>query len=48
MYSIFLLLFRDINGRNYPVEIAAPNLQDAIAFIQERDSSTFITIITPR
>jgi hypothetical protein len=46
--DIFLLLFRNIDGRNYPVEIAAATKDEAIAFIEKRDGSTFVTVINPR
>jgi hypothetical protein len=46
--NIYLLLFRKPNGIPYPVEIAAPSQEEAIQFIESRDGSKFVTVITPR
>lgn len=39
--NIYYLLFKRPDGTTYPVEIAADNQEQAIAYIEKRDGSTF-------
>jgi hypothetical protein len=40
--NVYYLLFRRPDSTTYPVEIAADNLAQAVAFVEDRDGSTFV------